>query len=127
MEVKSSIESKKEKLSMANRGIDPAKPDRHEVEFSVEAPTAKEVFLVGDFNDWKPAGNPMNKDKHGIWRTCVSLAPGGYQYRLIVDGMWQDDPRALERVPNPFGSENCVSHVVDEAPLITLQRNVLTV
>jgi hypothetical protein len=32
-----------------------------------------------------------------------------------VDGEWRDDPNCTERVPNPFGSENCVLHVLREA------------
>jgi hypothetical protein len=38
----------------------------------------------------------------------LNLAPGEYQYRLLVDGEWKDHSEAKRRVPNAFGSENCV-------------------
>jgi len=42
--------------------------------------------------------------------------PGRYEYRFVVDGQWRDDPACTERVPNGFGSENCVLRVpVDSA------------
>ncbi|MBI3858582.1 MAG: hypothetical protein HY293_23090, partial [Planctomycetes bacterium] len=40
--------------------------------------------------------------------TALDLPPGEYEYRLIVDGVWRDHPGAAKRVPNPFGTENCV-------------------
>ena len=33
---------------------------------------------------------------------------------FVVDGEWQDDPLCHERVPNGFGSENCILHVLRE-------------
>lgn len=35
--------------------------------FSLEANEAKEVFLVGDFNNWSLGKHPMRKDKNGVW------------------------------------------------------------
>jgi hypothetical protein len=43
-----------------------------------------------------------------MWSKTLSLDPGSYQYRLLVDGQWQDDPQCLQRVPNTYGTENCV-------------------
>ena len=44
----------------------------------------------------------------GEWTTSLELAPGEYQYRLIVDGEWRDHAEAASRVPNSFGTQNCV-------------------
>ncbi len=38
----------------------------------------------------------------------LELAPGEYQYRLIVDGEWRDHSEATRRVANSFGTQNCV-------------------
>jgi hypothetical protein len=43
------------------------------------------------------------------------LMPGSYQYRLIVDGVWQEDPSNPEQVPNYSGGYNSVLQV-EEAP-----------
>jgi hypothetical protein len=50
----------------------------------------------------------MKKDKKGIWKTTASLKPGRYEYRFLVDGDWKNDPCCPGRVPNEFGSQNCV-------------------
>jgi 1,4-alpha-glucan branching enzyme len=76
--------------------------------FSLEAPEAKEVFLMGDFNDWKPGKHPMQKDENGIWKKQVMLSPGNYEYKFLVDGQWKEDPRNNRRCPNRFGSYNSV-------------------
>jgi hypothetical protein len=39
------------------------------------------------------------------------LAPGTYEYCLVVDGQWIPDPLARESVPNPFGGRNSVLNV----------------
>lgn len=66
------------------------------------------VSITGDFNRWARSGVPLSTDGNGTWRTALDLAPGEYQYRLLVDGQWRDNPEASKRVPNPYGSENCI-------------------
>jgi len=68
---------------------------------------AHDVVITGDFVHWAPQGVPLSYDGAETWRTALDLAPGEYQYRLIVDGVWADDPKATKRVPNEHGSENC--------------------
>jgi 1,4-alpha-glucan branching enzyme len=76
--------------------------------FSLAAPEAKEVLLVGEFTAWEQAPVPLKKAANGMWETTVSLEPGPHEYRFIVDGQWQNDPACRSRVPNGFGSENCI-------------------
>jgi 1,4-alpha-glucan branching enzyme len=78
------------------------------VRILVELPQAEEVGVTGDFTNWNLDGTPLHHGAEGLWYTTLELAPGTYQYRLRVDGEWRDDPHAQKRVPNPFGSENCV-------------------
>jgi 1,4-alpha-glucan branching enzyme len=78
------------------------------VPFEFLAPEAQEVYLAGGFNDWDINANPMKKDKKGLWKTSLSLEPGRYEYRFLVDGNWENDPSCCDCVPNEFGSENCV-------------------
>lgn len=75
--------------------------------------TAHSVSVAGSFNDWHPAATPMIALGEGRWRTDLTLPPGRYEYRLVMDGQWADDPAAKETVPNPFGGVNAVVTVED--------------
>jgi 1,4-alpha-glucan branching enzyme len=81
------------------------------IEFSLVAPDAKEVVLVGDFNNWNGEGYRMKKSKDGICKKKVDLKPGRYEYRFIVDGNWWTDPKANETCLNSFGSQNSVINI----------------
>jgi len=81
---------------------------KRRVTFSYSAPDAQHVLLAGDFTGWQQAPLPMKKDKMGLWKKAVSLVPGRYEYRLLVDGEWRNDEQCPRREPNQFGGENCV-------------------
>jgi len=81
---------------------------KQKVSFSYAAPSAQSVLLAGDFTGWQQAPLPMKKDKKGLWKKTVSLGPGRYEYRLLVDGEWRNDEKCPNRQPNQFGGENCV-------------------
>ena len=77
------------------------------VPFTLMAPQASSVALVGDFNDWKPM--PLVKNSAGAWETRVRLAPGQYNYVFVVDGSrWVVDPAAPKNAADDFGSPNSV-------------------
>ncbi len=76
--------------------------------FSLSAPEAGSVQLVGNFTGWEQSPVALKKLKNGLWQTVVGLAPGRYEYRFLVDGHWTDDPGCKIRQPNQFGAENCV-------------------
>ncbi len=84
---------------------------KQKVTFSYNAPEAQSVLLAGDFTGWQQAPVSLKKDKAGVWKKTVSLPPGKYEYRLLVDGQWRDDPQCTRRQPNQFGGENCVCWV----------------
>jgi len=79
--------------------------------FSITAPTAQRVQLVGDFTHWNERPLNLQKEPGGIWRVAVQLEPGVHHYRFLLDGQWHDDPECTVRVPNPYGSQNSVRHV----------------
>jgi len=72
---------------------------------------AGSVFVAGTFNDWHPMATEMINLGNGRWAKDLTLPPGTYEYRLVVDGQWVADPRALESVANPFGDLNSVLKV----------------
>lgn len=81
---------------------------RRRVPFSVRLQDAKEVVLAGDFNAWNLDQIRLVRSGADLWTTTLDLPPGEYQYRLLVDGEWRNPDEANRRVPNAFGSENCV-------------------
>ena len=69
---------------------------------------ARSVCIAGSFNDWHPSTTPMLHMSHDRRVKELSLPPGRYEYRLVVDGEWICDPAATEKVTNPFGGCNAV-------------------
>lgn len=92
----------------AMRGERETRPDERQAIFSLYAPEATRVSLAGDFNAWNPDDCPLEKSPEGTWERAVVLPAGRHEYKFVVDGHWQEDPRCGERAPNPFGGENCV-------------------
>ena len=84
---------------------------RRQTEFHLRAPKARSVKLAADFTSWEKSPMEMTRDEEGLWFASVSLLPGEYAYRFIVDGEWSDDPLAFQSLPNPYGSVNSVRRV----------------
>ncbi len=85
-------------------------PDRYSakrtakpVQFMLLAPHAKEVYLMGDFNNWDPHSIPMQRQPDGGWRVEVTLPHGHHRYLFVVDGQPTLDPRAYGVVRDPQG------------------------
>jgi type 1 glutamine amidotransferase len=53
--------------------------------------SARNVFVAGSFNNWKP-GELRMKREGNAWRLDVPLNAGNYGYKFIVDGNWMTDP-----------------------------------
>jgi len=72
--------------------------------FRYYAPSARQVTVAGNFNNWggtqgggryDPAIDPMgDSDNDGVWSIVMPLPPGRYQYKYVVDGgvKWERDP-----------------------------------
>jgi 1,4-alpha-glucan branching enzyme len=81
------------------------------VNFNYFNPNAREVLVAASFNDWHAQATPMTNQVKASGSRNVLLRPGHYEYRLVVDGRWQDDPMAARFVANPFGELNGVIEV----------------
>ena len=88
-----------------------AGPQLVPVRFEFTHPTATAVSVAGTFNHWKPEAKTLHPAGGGRWLKETVLAPGTYEYCLIVDGRWMPDPLAVETVSNPFGGRNSVLRV----------------
>ena len=78
------------------------------VGFRVWAPHADSVSVVGDFNAWDAASDPLTRENdEGYWYTFVPAASAGQEYRFIVTNgdqvLDRIDPYARQ-VTNSVGS-----------------------
>jgi hypothetical protein len=76
------------------------------VAITTRMPDARSVRVTGDFTKWSAEGIALEPAGGGEWKAVLKLAPGRYEYRLLVDGQWRDHPEAETRVQNPFGTQN---------------------
>jgi chromosome partitioning protein len=77
--------------------------------FSYAGQTAKEVYVVGDFNNWSIEQTFMlNAKEKGRWEKRLDLKPGKYRYKFVVDGQWVQDPQNSQTETNPFGGVDSV-------------------
>lgn len=90
------------------------KSARKALNITAQIPGARAVCVTGNFTEWSEKGIPMTNGSGDLWEAELRLAPGEYEYRLRVDGEWRDHAEARKRVPNPFGTENCVLTVDGE-------------
>jgi 1,4-alpha-glucan branching enzyme len=72
--------------------------------FAVWAPNAKQVSIIGDFNEWRPGAHQLNprKDDSGIWEGFISGPTRGSLYKYHIESkahlgysMEKGDPFAL--------------------------------
>jgi hypothetical protein len=88
---------------------DDSSRDKASVRFSLVAPSAASVTLVGDFNGWNPTALPMRRSVNGdTWEVEIGLAPGRYTYAFVVDGHLARDPSAAESAHDDFGAPSSV-------------------
>jgi 1,4-alpha-glucan branching enzyme len=84
------------------------KTKSRQVRFSYSAPEAVQVSVVGDFNQWDAQRGLMKKKSNGTWEKTLTLPPGSYEYKFMVDGQWRLDPLNSVECPNSFGTRNNV-------------------
>lgn len=77
--------------------------DRARVVFTLAAPGAREVVLLGDFTGWEPV--PMER-ADGRWRVELRVRPGVHHFGFRVDGRWHVPEDAPGRVDDEWGRDN---------------------
>jgi len=82
--------------------------EEREVILTFFAPKAGEVNVAGNFNGWRPEATPLKNLGAGKWVVRLLFRSGQYEYRFVQDGRWSEDPRASQRVANPYGSFNSI-------------------
>ena len=80
--------------------------------FVLDAPEAKSVRIVGSFNNWSPTDDYlMERSEDGIWSKAITLPPGEYHYKFIVDDTWIEDKNNPNLAEDPFGGRNSVIEI----------------
>ncbi|EHG18776.1 hypothetical protein HMPREF9334_01914 [Selenomonas infelix ATCC 43532] len=75
------------------------------VRFTVWAPNAKAVSVVGEFNDWNVFIHPMNRIDDGeIWEVFVEGLGEGEIYKYAIEPQW-GGPRIMKADPYGFYAE----------------------
>ncbi len=81
--------------------------EKESIRFTVWAPNAKEVFLIGDFNDWNETNLPMKKlGETGVWVINVFDVKeyDSYKYKIITysgEARYKADPYAFHAELKP--------------------------
>ena len=78
------------------------------MEFRLQAEPGKNIFVAGTFNGWNPTKTKLKDKGDGLYTVTLHLSPGLYEYKFVVDDIWQTDPQNPEMVKNEFGSMNSV-------------------
>lgn len=73
-----------------------------------EAKNASFVKLLGDFNGWDKAAQPMKKLKNGSFTATLDLEKGNqYQFRYLLDEKeWENDWHADQYIPSAIACED---------------------
>jgi 1,4-alpha-glucan branching enzyme len=86
------------------------KPVTGGMRFTLSAPQAKTVCVVGSFNGWVKGAMPMKRmGNKGLWVAEVALRPGEHTFMYVVnDKEWVVPPLAEDFVMDGFGQTNGV-------------------
>jgi len=79
--------------------------------FSITNPSAKNIYVVGDFNGWEAQETYKLINSNGEWSIILPLKPGEYRYKYIVDGKWMPDPKNPLSESDSFGGVNSIAKV----------------
>jgi len=78
-------------------------------QFSLHAPEARTVYVLGDFNGWqKQEANRLSEFEGGCWSGHFTMEKGRYRYKFLVDDRWLRDPGNSRVVANTFGTTDSV-------------------
>jgi chromosome partitioning protein len=63
----------------------------------------RDLKIAGEFNDWVPDQGIETILEDGAIRKILYVEPGEYQYRLVIDGKWRNDPMNPDQIMNSMG------------------------
>lgn len=107
------VPEKRESVSSPQEEIEKSfEPHIKEVTFALESSAAKDIYVAGDFNDWKINDESrLALGENGCWEKRVPLSHGRYRYKFVVDGEWTIDSKNQAGEINTFGSFDSVMEI----------------
>lgn len=101
-----------EQSAQPTRDAPAVRRDGREVVIQFRDQRATDVRIAGDFNGWVPDKDVRSmvqtEGSDRIWTKVLTLPPGTYEYRYVVDGEWCEDPENPRAVAGPVGGRNSV-------------------
>ena len=88
----------------------------------------REVQVAGSWNQWTP--RDLDLVGHDTWMLSLSIPPGTFQYKYIIDGVWIHDPSkkwlldAEGNVNNVLKVESKLEIVIRNLRILELQKLV---
>jgi hypothetical protein len=83
-----------------------------EVTLGLDYENAREVCVIGSFNNWEAGSDPMQPTQDGRWIARLTLAPGRYPYKFLIDRTSKiTDPASTRIEPDGFGGFNSILEV----------------
>ena len=95
----------------ATKVASPDEAESQEVVLNFKNLRARRVEIAGDFNNWIPDRGIETRVQGEVLQKVLHVQPGAYEYRLIIDGVWQHDPDNPEQVPCALGGNNSLLKV----------------
>lgn len=89
-------------------------------EFRFYRPTARQAFIIGDFDNWSTDGLAMQRGPDGYWQASLSLPAGSYRFRYCADGQWFTDYAAFGLEMGPFGFDSVIRVEPEKHPPLKL-------
>lgn len=89
--------------------------DLHRVDLRFTNYQGHDLKIAGEFNNWIPDEGIETVYDQGVIHKILYLEPGDYQYRLVIDGKWRNDPTNPDQAINAMGVHNSMLHVSMEA------------
>lgn len=88
-------------------------PSKKRVVLTVKAPVGSTVYVAGSFNEWSATDKKLeDKQGDGIFTATLTLAPGIYEYKFVINGIWTLDPDPdRDWTQNGLGTLNSVLRV----------------
>lgn len=106
------VEGYREFHEHAGGAVTDAGAFRKLVTFSYVDPDARSVAVIGSFNGWSPEHAGMKKMAGNRWEITLTLAPGKYIYRFLVNNRRHIlDPMCAYQESDGYGGKNSVLFV----------------
>ena len=84
-------------------------PTAHTFRYRPEAGTlVRSCSVVGSFNGWDTAADPMHAQEDGGFWLKIGFIPGTYEYKFVVNDQWIHDPLAQERITDGYWGYNSI-------------------